>query len=190
MSVKIRLRRVGRKKQPYYRVVVTDTAAPRDGQYLDTVGFYNPLTRPAELRMDLDKVDKWVADGAGMSDTVTSLVRKARSGGDDKVSLKQPGEATAKVRPAPAKEVAGKAAPAAPPAAAAEEPAAKVENAPEAAGSVPPQDEAAQAAEPEAVAEPEPKAEEAEKAEPKAEKPEPEAEKAEPEAEKAEPEAK
>lgn len=87
MAVRIRLRRVGRKAQPYYRVVVADSATPRDGYYLDTVGFYNPRTRPAELRMDLVKVDEWVSKGAGMSTTVASLVRKARRGGDDKVAL-------------------------------------------------------------------------------------------------------
>jgi small subunit ribosomal protein S16 len=84
--VRIRLRRVGRKAQPYYRVVVADSATPRDGYYLDTVGFYNPRTRPAELRMDLVKVDEWVSKGAGMSTTVASLVRKARRGGDDSVA--------------------------------------------------------------------------------------------------------
>jgi small subunit ribosomal protein S16 len=124
MSVKIRLRRVGRKKQPYYRVVVTDTAAPRDGQYLDTVGFYNPLTRPAELRMDLGKVDQWMADGAGLSDTVASLVRKARRGGDAKVALKQPEEAPGTTRSRQAQAVAQAEAPVEP-AAAAEPPAAE-----------------------------------------------------------------
>lgn len=87
MSVRIRLRRIGRKKQPYYRVVVTDTRAPRDGAYLETVGFYNPRTKPADLRLSLDRVDAWVADGAGLSDTVASLVRKARKGGDRTVKL-------------------------------------------------------------------------------------------------------
>jgi small subunit ribosomal protein S16 len=87
MSVRIRLRRVGRKAQPYYRVVVAESTTPRDGLYLDTVGFYNPRTRPAELRMDLGKVDAWVSKGAGMSTTVASLVRKARRGGDDSVAL-------------------------------------------------------------------------------------------------------
>lgn len=88
MAVTIRLRRIGRKKQPSYRVVVTDSAKPRGGEYLDTVGFYNPRQRPAELRLDLEKVDTWVGKGAGMSDTVSSLVRKARRGGDDKVALR------------------------------------------------------------------------------------------------------
>jgi small subunit ribosomal protein S16 len=88
MSVKIRLRRIGRKKQPYYRIVATDSAAARDGAYLDTIGFYNPRRQPAELRMDLEKLDRWLADGAGLTDTVASLVRKARRGGDRKVELK------------------------------------------------------------------------------------------------------
>jgi small subunit ribosomal protein S16 len=88
MSVKIRLRRVGRKKQPSYRLVVTDSASARDGQYIEVVGFYNPRTRPAELRLDLEKLDAWMAKGAGLSDTVASLVRKARRGGDASVQLK------------------------------------------------------------------------------------------------------
>lgn len=88
MAVTIRLRRIGRKKQPSYRVVVTDSAKPRGGEYLDTLGFYNPRQQPAELRLDLEKVDAWVGKGAGMSDTVASLVRKARRGGDGKVAMK------------------------------------------------------------------------------------------------------
>lgn len=87
MSVRIRLRRIGRKKQPSYRVVVTDSAAPRDGAYLEAVGFYNPRRQPAELRVNLERVDAWLGHGAGMSDTVASLVRKARRGGDAKVEL-------------------------------------------------------------------------------------------------------
>jgi small subunit ribosomal protein S16 len=88
MSVKIRLRRTGRKKQPSYRLVVADSATPRDGQYLDALGTYNPLVKPADLRIDLDKVEKWLAEGAQMSDTVASLVRKARQGGDSKVAVR------------------------------------------------------------------------------------------------------
>src|SRR5690606_29769869 len=88
MAVTIRLRRIGRKKQPSYRVVVTDSAKPRGGEYLDTVGFYNPRQKPAELRLDLEKVDTWVGKGAGMSDTGSSLGKKARRGGDDKVALR------------------------------------------------------------------------------------------------------
>jgi small subunit ribosomal protein S16 len=88
MSVKIRLRRTGRKKQPSYRLVVADSATPRDGQYLDALGTYNPLVKPADLRIDLTKVDEWIGRGAEMSDTVASLVRKARAGGDSKVAVR------------------------------------------------------------------------------------------------------
>jgi small subunit ribosomal protein S16 len=111
MAVKIRLRRTGRKKQPSYRLVVADTASPRDGQYLDSVGTYNPLTKPADLRIDLEKVEKWLAEGAGMSETAASLIRKARRGGDDKVAVRGVGP---DVRAEPV-EVAAAAEPAKPP---------------------------------------------------------------------------
>lgn len=90
MAVSIRLRRIGRKKQPSYRVVVTDSSRPRDGQYIETLGFYNPRRQPAELRLDLEKVEAWVGQGAELSETVRSLVRKARKGGDAKVGLVTP----------------------------------------------------------------------------------------------------
>lgn len=82
MAVKIRLRRVGRKKQPSYRVVVTHSENPRGGYYLDTVGYYNPQRTPAELNIDLPKIDEWIDRGATMSETTASLVKKARRGGD------------------------------------------------------------------------------------------------------------
>ncbi len=85
MSVKIRLRRMGRKKAPFYRVVVTGSITPRNGQYLASVGHYSPLASPAELRLDLALVDEWLGRGAEMSDTVRTLVNKARAGGDDTV---------------------------------------------------------------------------------------------------------
>lgn len=101
MSVTIRLRRIGRKKQPSYRMVVTDKAAPRDGAYLDVVGFYNPRGKPAELRVDLDKVDRWVGQGALLSDTAASLVKKARKGGDATVKMVPMGfDSAAAARPA------------------------------------------------------------------------------------------
>jgi small subunit ribosomal protein S16 len=93
MSVRIRLRRVGRKKQPYFRIVVMPSDAPRDGAYIEEVGFYNPRTRPAYLTMDLGKVDAWLGKGAEVSDSAASLIRKARKGGDDAVRLAEPGEA-------------------------------------------------------------------------------------------------
>ena len=82
MSVKIRLRRMGRKKAPFYRVVVTGSTTPRNGQYLASIGHYSPLTTPAELRLDLAAVDNWLERGAEMSDTVRTLVNTARAGGD------------------------------------------------------------------------------------------------------------
>jgi small subunit ribosomal protein S16 len=88
MAVKIRLRRTGRKKQPSYRIVVAEESTPRDGQYLDALGTYNPLTKPADLRIDMEKVEAWLAKGAGMTDTAASLIRKARRGGDKKVAVR------------------------------------------------------------------------------------------------------
>ena len=92
MSVRIRLRRVGRKKQPYYRVVVMNSTASRDSAYIDEVGFYNPRTEPASLKMDLEKVDQWIAKGAELTDSAASLIRKARNGGDASVRVVKPGE--------------------------------------------------------------------------------------------------
>lgn len=88
MSVTIRLRRVGRKKQPYYRVVVTDSRDAREGKYLESVGHYSSITSPAVLNLDLARVDEWVAKGAEMSDTVRTLVNKARKGGDATMTFK------------------------------------------------------------------------------------------------------
>jgi small subunit ribosomal protein S16 len=87
MSVTIRLRRIGRKKQPYYRVVVADSRIAADGAYLEMLGHYTSTTRPAELRLDLTRLDDWVARGATMSETVKSLVSKARKGGDSSVAF-------------------------------------------------------------------------------------------------------
>ncbi|HEY0304844.1 MAG TPA: 30S ribosomal protein S16 [Longimicrobiales bacterium] len=87
MAVRIRLRRVGRKKQPSYRIVVTESENPRGGAYLDTLGFYNPRSKPAELRIDMAKVDQWIERGASMSETTESLVRKARRGGTSELKV-------------------------------------------------------------------------------------------------------
>jgi small subunit ribosomal protein S16 len=118
MSVKIRLRRTGRKKQPSYRIVVADSRSPRDGAYLDSVGTYSPTMQPAELRIDLGKVDEWVGRGADMTDTVRSLVRKARRGGDDKLAVRprEGGAAPAAAEPVAVAEPVAAAADAAEPA--------------------------------------------------------------------------
>ena len=87
MSVKIRLRRMGKKKQPHYRIVVADSRAPRDGRFVENLGYYNPVPNPARLAVDLTRVDYWLGVGAIASPTVGNLVSKARSGGDDTVAL-------------------------------------------------------------------------------------------------------
>ena len=73
MAVKIRLKRMGAKKSPFYRIVVADARAPRDGRQIETVGTYNPLTQPATLQIDEEKALKWLANGAKPSDTVRNL---------------------------------------------------------------------------------------------------------------------
>ena len=77
MSTRIRLRRVGRKKQVFYRIVVTDKQSPRDGRIVETIGHYNPRTEPATITVDADKARTWLERGATPSDTVRSLLKKA-----------------------------------------------------------------------------------------------------------------
>ena len=76
MSVKIRLTRKGAKKRPFYRIVAADSEAPRDGRFLEVVGHYNPLTDPAQITVDEEKLNKWVERGAKISETVRSLLRR------------------------------------------------------------------------------------------------------------------
>ncbi len=78
MAVKIRLARFGAKKRPYYRIVVADSRTARDGRAIEQVGTYNPLTEPATVNLDLEKVDKWLADGAKPTDAVARLIDNAR----------------------------------------------------------------------------------------------------------------
>jgi small subunit ribosomal protein S16 len=72
--VKIRLRRMGRKNKPFYRVVVADSRSPRDGKFIDIIGYYNPLTDPATISIDGEKALKWLRYGAQPTDTVRSLL--------------------------------------------------------------------------------------------------------------------
>ena len=76
MAVKIRLRRMGAKKAPFYRVVVADSRYPRDGRFIEEIGFYNPLTEPSEVKIDAEKAKKWIANGAQPTDTVKALFKK------------------------------------------------------------------------------------------------------------------
>ena len=76
MAVKIRLRRMGAKKAPFYRVVVADSRYPRDGRFIEEIGYYNPMTNPAEIKIDAEKAQKWIANGAQPTDTVKVLLKK------------------------------------------------------------------------------------------------------------------
>ncbi|MDR2360266.1 MAG: 30S ribosomal protein S16 [Oscillospiraceae bacterium] len=74
--VKIRLRRMGAKKAPFYRVVVADSRFPRDGRFIEEIGTYNPLTDPAEVKIDSERVKYWISNGAQPTDTVKTLLKK------------------------------------------------------------------------------------------------------------------
>jgi len=75
--VKIRLRRMGAKKNPFYRVVIADSRSPRDGRFIEEIGTYNPLTSPSIIDIDLERADYWVKNGAQPTDTVRALLKKA-----------------------------------------------------------------------------------------------------------------
>lgn len=76
MAVKIRLRRMGAKKAPFYRVVVADSRYPRDGRFIEEIGYYDPTKNPADVRLDGEKAKKWIANGAQPTDTVRALLKK------------------------------------------------------------------------------------------------------------------
>ena len=77
MAVKIRLRRMGAKKAPFYRVVVADSRFPRDGRFIEEVGYYDPTKEPAAIAIDAEKAKKWIATGAQPTDTVKVLLKKS-----------------------------------------------------------------------------------------------------------------
>ena len=77
MAVKMRLRRMGAKKAPTYRVIVADSRSPRDGRFIEEIGYYNPLTEPAEIKIDAEKAKKWLSNGAQPTETVKSLLKKS-----------------------------------------------------------------------------------------------------------------
>lgn len=77
MAVKIRLRRMGAKKSPFYRIIVADSRSPRDGRFIEEVGYYNPMTEPVTLKVEEEKVQKWLASGAQPTETVKSLLTKS-----------------------------------------------------------------------------------------------------------------
>ena len=76
MAVKIRLRRMGAKQAPFYRVVVADSRFPRDGRFIEEIGYYDPTKEPAVVKIDTEKAQKWIANGAQPTDTVKALLKK------------------------------------------------------------------------------------------------------------------
>lgn len=76
MAVKIRLKRMGAKKRPFYRVVVADSRYPRDGRFIEEIGTYNPMVEPSEIKIDADKAQSWLKNGAQPTDTVKALLKK------------------------------------------------------------------------------------------------------------------
>ncbi len=76
MAVKIRLRRMGAKKAPFYRIVVADSRYPRDGRFIEEIGYYNPVSDPVQVKIDVEKAKKWLGTGAQPTDTVKALLKK------------------------------------------------------------------------------------------------------------------
>ena len=76
MAVKIRLRRMGAKKAPFYRIVVADSRYPRDGRFIEEIGTYNPVVSPVEIKVDAEEAKQWIANGAQPTDTVKALLKK------------------------------------------------------------------------------------------------------------------
>lgn len=76
MAVKLRLKRMGKKGAPFYRIVAADSRSPRDGRFIETIGTYNPMTKPAEIKLDEELTVKWLKNGAQPSDTVRSILSK------------------------------------------------------------------------------------------------------------------
>ena len=76
MAVKIRLRRIGAKKDPFYRIVVADSRYPRDGRFIEEIGYYDPTVEPSVLKVDAEKAKKWIANGAQPTDTVKVILKK------------------------------------------------------------------------------------------------------------------
>ncbi len=76
MAVKIRLKRMGAKKSPFYRIIVADSRSPRDGKVIEEIGYYNPVVEPADIKIDEEKAMKWLRDGAQPTDTVRDILKK------------------------------------------------------------------------------------------------------------------
>ena len=77
MAVKIRLRRMGAKKAPFYRIVVADSRFPRDGRFIEEIGYYNPISNPVEIKIDAEKAQAWIKNGAQPTETAKALLKKS-----------------------------------------------------------------------------------------------------------------
>ena len=77
MAVKIRLRRMGQKKAPFYRIIVADSRSPRDGKFIEEIGYYNPVSQPKQVKINDEKAVKWLSNGAQPTDTVKALIKNA-----------------------------------------------------------------------------------------------------------------
>ena len=77
MAVKIRLRRMGAKRAPFYRVVVADSRYPRDGRFIEEIGYYDPMKNPPEIKLDTDKAEQWIKNGAQPTDPVKNILKKS-----------------------------------------------------------------------------------------------------------------
>ena len=80
--VKIRLRRMGAKKSPFYRIIIADSKSPRDGRFIEEIGTYDPLASPSLIQVDMERADYWIKNGAQPTDTVRALLKKAGAGKD------------------------------------------------------------------------------------------------------------
>jgi len=96
MAVKLRLTRMGAKKRPMYRIVASDSRVKRDGEYLELVGTYNPLTTPEEVKIDVEKAQTWLKNGAQPTDTVKALLKKSGVELGKKKPAEKPAKATKK----------------------------------------------------------------------------------------------
>jgi small subunit ribosomal protein S16 len=83
IMVRIRLKRMGRKKKPFYRVVAADSRAPRDGRHIEVLGYYDPMTEPMTINLKMERVQYWLSVGASPSDTVASLIKRAQNSASD-----------------------------------------------------------------------------------------------------------
>lgn len=79
MAVKIRLRRMGAKKSPFYRIVVADSRYPRDGRFIEELGYYDPMTNPATIKLNNERVEEWLKNGAQPTETVRSIINKSKA---------------------------------------------------------------------------------------------------------------